>query len=77
MTLADAEVGSHYRLLPPSRDIPRADTLPGIGLQVGTEIVVLRIAPFGGPVLVELPATGARIALGRRLAQRLPVEPWA
>lgn len=43
-----------------------------IGLQVGDEVSVVHKAPFGGPLVVE--NRGNRVAIGRRLAEKIGVE---
>ena len=42
------------------------------GLHVGDELRVVRTAPFGGPVLIEV--NGRELALGRAVAENLFVE---
>jgi ferrous iron transport protein A len=42
------------------------------GLFVGDQVRVLRLAPLGGPVLIEV--NGREIALGRGIAVRITVE---
>lgn len=42
------------------------------GLHVGDSLRVLRIAPLGGPILVEV--NGREIALGRAVAEKIFVE---
>ena len=46
--------------------------LTQIGLHPGDSLRVLRIAPMGGPVLVEI--NGREVALGRGVAQKIFVE---
>jgi len=42
------------------------------GLYVGDVVCVLRIAPLGGPLLVEV--NGRELALGRAVAEKIFVE---
>ena len=42
------------------------------GLHVGDELRVLRMAPLGGPLLVEV--NGRELALGRAVAEKILVE---
>jgi len=42
------------------------------GLHVGDELRMVRIAPLGGPVLIEV--NGREIALGTVLAEKIIVE---
>ena len=39
------------------------------------EVIIVRMAPFRGPILVEVPSSGVRIALGRVMAEAVMVEP--
>ena len=43
-----------------------------LGLHVGDEVVILRRAPLGGPLVIE--NRGMRVAVGRRLAEKIEVE---
>lgn len=43
-----------------------------LGLHVGDEVSVVRKAPFGGPLVVE--SRGHRVAMSRRLAEKVGVE---
>lgn len=49
--------------------------LAGMGLQIGERVVVVRAAPFRGPLLVEIPAGNIHVALGREVAESVIVEP--
>jgi len=42
------------------------------GLFIGDQVRVLRLAPLGGPLLIE--ANGREIALGRGIASKITVE---
>jgi len=68
-------------------DIPKGDTvriieykggrgvnnkLRQLGLSPGKEVKVLRFAPLGGPLMVEV--EGRSIAIGRGIASRVQVE---
>lgn len=43
-----------------------------LGLSPGREVKVLRYAPMGGPILVDV--EGRSVALGRGIASRVKVE---
>lgn len=43
-----------------------------LGLHVGDEVSIIHKAPFGGPLVVE--NRGHRVAIGRRLAEKIGVE---
>ena len=70
MTLKEARPGERVRVVAsgPGR------SLAGIGIHTGDVLVVMRAAPFGGPLLVEAPS-GARVAIGRSVAAGVHVEP--
>lgn len=74
MTLAEVRVGDRVRVNG-WKDAALAVHLAGVGLHLGDEAVVLRAAPLGGPLLVELPATGVRVAIARAVAARVRVRP--
>lgn len=46
--------------------------LQSLGLLPGDTLRIVREAPFGGPILVEV--NGREIALGRGIAQKIEVE---
>ena len=69
MRLLDLPLNVHARLL--SFDEVRAK-LNQYGLYAGDEVRVTRIAPLGGPLLVEV--NGREIALGRAVAEKIIVE---
>jgi Fe2+ transport system protein FeoA len=43
-----------------------------LGMHVGDEVSIIYRAPFGGPLVVE--NHGSRVAIGRRLAEKIGVE---
>ncbi len=49
-----------------------AKRLMDMGLTPGTEVTVVKSAPFRGPV--EILVRGSRLALGRGMAERILVE---
>ncbi len=69
MRLLDLPLNVQARLL--SFEAVRAK-LKQYGLYVGDEIRVVRVAPLGGPLLVEV--NGREIALGRAVAEKILVE---
>ena len=69
MRLLDLPLNVHARLL--SFEEVRAK-LNQYGLYVGDVVRVLRIAPLGGPLLVEV--NGRELALGRAVAEKILVE---
>jgi len=49
------------------------DKLAQYGLFPGDKAQVIRLAPLGGPVLLNV--SGREIALGRQIAEKILVEP--
>ncbi len=72
MNLYQAEDQSPLKLVAISGGWGARRTLNQLGLHVGDEVVILRRAPLGGPVEVE--NHGMRVAIGRRLAEKIEVE---
>jgi Fe2+ transport system protein FeoA len=70
MTLASAPAGQRVRIVRGG-----GLALAGIGLHPGDDAVVLRSAPFRGPLLVEVRHSGVRIAVARGRASAILVEP--
>lgn len=75
MTLEQVDKGTRVRVLKRTSGHQFASSLDGMGIHVGDELVVVGYAPFHGPVLVEIPSSGVRVALGRGMAEKLLVEP--
>lgn len=75
MTLAQVQIGARVRVTGKWSGKIFASSMAGVGIHMGDELVVLKSAPFHGPVLIEVPATGVRIALGRGMAEKVIVEP--
>jgi len=75
MTLAEADVGATVKIVSRRKGAASHSGLAGMGLQIGERVVVVRAAPFGGPVLVEIPAGNFHVALGRDVAESVLVEP--
>jgi Fe2+ transport system protein FeoA len=70
-TLLQAPIGPWIRIILVNDDRLGAK-LSQLGLLPGSRVRVLRSAPLGGPLLVEV--NGRSIALGRRIASRIRVE---
>lgn len=68
--LLEVPVGSRARLAS-VEDVLRKK-LVQYGLHVGDCLRILRVAPLGGPVLVEV--NGREVALGRAVAEKIFVE---
>ena len=72
MKLSDVPIGARAKF-PSLEQIPSLRTkLNQYGLYQDDLIRVLRIAPLGGPILIEV--NGREIALGREIAEKILVE---
>ena len=69
-SLLNVPGGGQARLASASERLLRK--LRQYGLHVGDDIRVLRTAPLGGPLLVEV--NGRELALGRAVAEKILVE---
>lgn len=74
MTLADVRPGERVRVLGRAHREGAMDTLAAVGIHVGDEVLVVRAAAFQGPLLIEVPSSGVRVALGRGMAAGVEVE---
>ncbi|MBS3956324.1 MAG: metal-dependent transcriptional regulator [Clostridiales bacterium] len=71
--LSDVDRGGATRILQvPEDDDAMLTYLGSIGMYPGTEVIVSEVAPFKGPLLVEV--NGVTHALGRDVAERIVVE---
>jgi len=70
MTLLDIPNGKHARLV--STDEQLRAKLKQYGLHVGDLVRIVRRAPLGGPLIIEV--NGREIALGREVAKGIFVE---
>jgi ferrous iron transport protein A len=70
MTLLDVPEGQCARLTTAGGRL--RTRLMQAGLHIGDEVRVVRSAPLGGPLLVEI--NGREIALGRAVAEKIGVE---
>jgi ferrous iron transport protein A len=66
----EVPVGKHARLAEAGGALRKK--LVQYGLHLGDRLHVLRVAPMGGPLLVEV--NGREIALGRAVAKKILVE---
>ena len=72
MRLLDVENGSWIQIIGYSDGKEIERKLRQLGLNPGTCGKVVRQAPFGGPILIEV--DGRSIALGRGIANKIEVE---
>ena len=72
MSILDAPKGKKIRIIDYHGGKGVGYKLRQLGLSPGREIVVLRYAPLGGPVMID--AQGRSVALGRGIASRVEVE---
>jgi len=72
LALDSAPPGTRVRVteLPPGRH--RSGRLANLGIGPGTELEVLSVYPFRGPVIVRI--DGNPVAIGRGLARKITVE---
>jgi ferrous iron transport protein A len=70
MTLLNVPQGKQARLISVGGRL--RSKLMQYGLHIGDEVRVLRSAPLGGPLLVEV--NDREIALGRAVAEKILVE---
>ena len=70
MTLLEIPIGGQARLVQMGEGLH--SKLRQYGLHIGDCVRVLRAAPLGGPLLVEV--NGREIALGRGVAEKITVE---
>ncbi len=73
MSLLDAKMNSSVEITGMEGGPRLLAKLNQYGLFTGDRVRVLKIAPLGGPVLID--AGGREIALGRGIAARIMVEP--
>ena len=74
MTLLDAEVTAPVKVLNVDCGCGMSRNLACLGIHAGDMVSVVRRAPFRGPILVCVAATGANIAVGREMASKILVE---
>ncbi len=72
MVLTDAEIRKTLRITGFVEGYNLEGRLRQLGLVPGDQLRILRHAPLGGPLLVEI--NGREIALGRGVASRVEVE---
>jgi len=72
MCLLDIEIGSSVRIVGFEGSQGLQTKLTQYGLYPGDIARLLRVAPFHGPVLIEV--SGREIALGRGVAAKVQVE---
>jgi ferrous iron transport protein A len=72
MSLLDAPKGTPLRVIDYSGGRGVGTKLRQLGLCPGRKVKVLRYAPLGGPVMIDV--EGRSIAIGRGIASRVQVE---
>ena len=72
LTLDQAHANSTLKITSISGGWGVRQNLNEVGLHVGDSIRILRKAPFGGPLIVV--SHGAKVAVGRQLAEKIKVE---
>mgnify|MGYP005842372747 CR=1 FL=1 len=72
MDLLSVKKGQWVRVKMIRGGVGVSSKLQSLGILPGDTLRIVREAPFGGPVLVEV--SGREIALGRGVAQKIEVE---
>jgi len=72
LSLDAAPAGSRVRVVEVGGGAGLARRLAQLNIRVNQALTVERVAPLGGPILVE--AAGASVAVGRSLAHKVKVE---
>jgi len=72
MRLLDSPKGELVRIIDYRGGRGVGYKLRQLGLSPGREVKVLRYAPLGGPLMIDV--TGRSVALGRGIAARVTVE---
>jgi len=72
MKLIDVEIGKSFRILHFDGGIRLENKLRQLGLLPGNNALILRHAPMGGPVMIEV--DGRTIAIGKGIASKIHVE---
>ncbi len=72
MTLAETPNKAIVRICAMRVGLRATGKLSQLGIRIGSEVLVERFAPFGGPVMIRIESR--EIALGKRLAQKILVE---
>lgn len=70
--LSDTEAGCTARVLRVSEDDELLGYIGELGLKPGTEVEVIEVAPFDGPLTVTI--SGATVAISREVGRRVTVE---
>ena len=73
MTFADLKTGMHARVVRIGETSPEIGRLQEMGLTEGTVFKVVKIAPFGDPVEIDL--RGYRLCLRKRESRSIEIEP--
>jgi ferrous iron transport protein A len=71
-TLLQTPMGATVRIVGFEAEKPLASKLRQYGLFIGDQARLLRLAPFRGPVLIEV--NGRELALGHGIAAQIIVE---
>ena len=72
MTLLESPKGELVRIIEYRGGRGVGYKLRQLGLSPGREVKVLRYAPMGGPLMIDV--AGRSVALGRGIAERVTVE---
>ncbi|MBN9503133.1 MAG: hypothetical protein BGO01_11665 [Armatimonadetes bacterium 55-13] len=73
MTFSELKQGMRVRIVGIHNDSPEARRLKEMGMTVGTTLNVVKVAPFGDPVEIDL--RGYRLCLRKKETLGFDVEP--
>jgi len=74
MSLEDAKEGKILRILKFNAGQNAVSRMNAHGIYEGSEIKIIKNAPFRGPVMIENVKTGGRIMIGRGIARKIEVD---
>lgn len=71
--LAAAKPGHRVEIVEFANESGKISRLLDMGITPGSQVTVMAVHPFKGPVVIEI--DGAQIAIGRRIAHYITVRP--
>ncbi|MGE5454408.1 MAG: FeoA family protein [Methylocystaceae bacterium] len=70
--LAEIKPGVRVQIIEVIGGSGKNSRLLDMGITPGTEVTVIAVHPFKGPIVVQMP--GSQIAIGRRIAHNITVQ---
>lgn len=74
MTLLDLDEGESAEIHTLRGETAETKRMQALGLHAGRKVRFVRAGPFSGPLLIEDPATGARLMIARNMAANVEVK---